>query len=101
MSLDDLPNSKIYSYLDPTSLFIENALNNKGRVLVHCALGMSRSPSIVIAYLIKYKKMTFYEALNLVQKKHQMTKPQSSFLKQLVEYEKKLKKKGSCNCLIF
>jgi len=27
--------------------------------IVHCACGVSRSPTIVIAYLMKYKEMSF------------------------------------------
>ena len=38
--------------------FIENGLK-QGNVLVHCAAGVSRSASAIIAYLMKYKKISF------------------------------------------
>ena len=49
----------------------EDGSNNRG-VYVHCALGVNRSPSVVILYLIKYKNMTLYEAYKYVAKKRRI-----------------------------
>jgi len=42
--------------------------------LVHCGMGISRSPSLVITYLV-WRGMSFGEALTLVQEKHLRTNP--------------------------
>ncbi|PKI64191.1 hypothetical protein CRG98_015378 [Punica granatum] len=40
---------------DDANQFLENCERDKARVLVHCMSGKSRSPAIVIAYLMKSK----------------------------------------------
>ena len=62
ISIQDTPNAKITPYLDRAADFINTAMG-KGKVLVHCYAGVSRSASCVIAYLIKYKGMGYFNAL--------------------------------------
>ena len=45
---------------------LKEFIDNHGRTLVHCQAGQSRSPSIVAAYLVRYKDMALPEALRLV-----------------------------------
>ncbi len=45
---------------------ITRALQKGESVLVHCIGGMCRSPSIVVAYLVKEKKMTTPQAYRFV-----------------------------------
>mmetsp|Transcript_32006 Transcript_32006/g.44636 ORF Transcript_32006/g.44636 Transcript_32006/m.44636 type:complete len:263 (-) Transcript_32006:168-956(-) len=56
-------------------------------VLIHCKAGMSRSPSIAIAYLIAHKNMTCEEALSHVKACRSIVKINPSFLEQLREWE--------------
>ena len=67
-----------------------------GKTLVHCKSGMSRSVSICIAYLIKYKKengnvMGAEQALKFVKEKRSFAKPIRNFMLQLLHFE------GWCN----
>jgi protein-tyrosine phosphatase len=48
--------------------FIANALESTN-VLVHCLAGVSRSVSLVIAYLIKCKNMTYDRAYQMLKAK--------------------------------
>ena len=60
------------------------------KILVHCAAGVSRSASFVIAYLMKSRGLSFWEAHNLVKSKRSIVRPNSGFVRQLQEYEKVL-----------
>ena len=61
--IDDDPNENMLEHLEATNDFIENALSNGGAVFVHCAMGKSRSATIVVAYLMRKYGKTTDEAL--------------------------------------
>jgi protein-tyrosine phosphatase len=102
--LEDHPNADIYQvfirsapyltnvlkFFHDSSSFIEEAESLKEKVLVHCEEGMSRSPTITIAYLMKCKKMCLKDALLLVKKKRPRIDPNNGFVKQLIRLEKEL-----------
>ena len=69
--------------------YINNVLLDKNnKILIHCAAGISRSSSIVIAYLIKYTDMkTFDSAFNFLRKIRPLIEPNPSFIKQLKIFE--------------
>ena len=69
IKMSDKPTFDLNLHLDCALEFIQNALNNDGRVLVHCYAGISRSASIVVAYLIRYNSLTLAEALSLCKQK--------------------------------
>lgn len=60
-----------------------------GPVLIHCVAGISRSPSFVIAYLIKYQHMTLYDAYNHVLKRRNIM-PNPCFMRNLMAYEQEV-----------
>lgn len=78
--LKDIIEDSILPYINQCCDFI----NDSKKILVHCNAGISRSPSIIIAYLIKEKKMKFEEAFNYVKKKRNI-KPNESFYKELMK----------------
>ena len=52
--IDDTPYDNMLIRLRRACQFIEQALQQGGRILVHCAAGISRSPTVVAAYC-KYR----------------------------------------------
>ena len=76
-----------------TNHFIQKCRKERCNILVHCKFGISRSPSFIIAYLIKYNKLSVDDALKFVNRKRFQIKPNKGFINQLYIYEKCLLKK--------
>lgn len=85
--LDDHPFAEIASFLPQTSEWIHRALSNPSAcVLIHCAEGISRSVSVVCAYLMFVKGWTSTRAIQEVQARRVIAQPNFGFVKQLQEY---------------
>jgi dual specificity MAP kinase phosphatase len=67
--------------------FIDNARAANGRVLVHCQAGVSRSPTIVIAYLIAKNRKNLSEAFSFVKDRRSIVAPNLNFMGQLLEFD--------------
>ncbi|XP_060951400.1 dual specificity phosphatase 29-like [Limanda limanda] len=81
---DDSPSFDLSRYFFPSADYIQEALNTTGaRVFVHCAVGVSRSASLVLAYLMIYHHYTLLEAIAKV-KERRWIFPNTGFLKQLL-----------------
>lgn len=64
--------------------FIDTAIIEKGsNVLIHCLAGVSRSPTIVTAYLMHKKKLRFKEALAIIKQTRPFVNPNPGFIEQL------------------
>ena len=87
--VEDALDADLLAYLDIAVDFLARALSDPyacGSVLVHCQQGVSRSATIVIAYLIRERGHTFRSALAHVQQRR-FIRPNEALLKQLAEYE--------------
>lgn len=69
--------------------FIHRALSRGGKVLVHCHVGVSRSATLVIAYLMLKQKLTLVEAICAV-KDNRGVIPNRGFLRQLINLDQHL-----------
>ncbi|XP_036406442.1 dual specificity protein phosphatase 13-like [Megalops cyprinoides] len=81
----DAPDSQDFDlspFFYPTAEFIQGALSQKGKVFVHCARGISRSATLVFAFLMISVRLTLAEAIKAV-RKHRNVLPNAGFLSQL------------------
>lgn len=77
-------------FFDEAHQFIDEARRKKCNVLVHCLAGISRSPTIAIAYLMRVNSLRLQDAYNLVKQCRPQIDPNLSFVGQLMIYEKSL-----------
>ncbi|XP_008277368.1 dual specificity protein phosphatase 13 isoform A-like isoform X1 [Stegastes partitus] len=97
---DDSTHFDLDVYFKPAADFIHKALKSPdGKVLVHCIMGMSRSSTLVLAYLMIYQHLPLKQALQkLIQKR--AIYPNRNFLALLLDLDLQLtKKRKTCQIL--
>ncbi|TFK25308.1 phosphatases II [Coprinopsis marcescibilis] len=83
ISLDDTPDADILAHFIPAINFITHQLGKGYKVLVHCHAGISRSTTIVAAYLMLTRRLTVDAALDIIREARSIIDPNEGFLKQL------------------
>lgn len=87
----DMPSFNMKNIFNECFIYIENIRLMNRRVFVHCNAGISRSPTIVIAYVMRYFKIGFEDAFKIVKEKRMTIDPNAGFISQLKDYENYLK----------
>jgi protein-tyrosine phosphatase len=87
---DSMEQSINFCFLDYLTNVIHSFLKENKAVLVNCFAGISRSSTIVIAYMMNYHNMAFDEAFNYVQGKRWIVNPNPNFQIILKNYERYL-----------
>jgi len=85
-NLQDTYNCNISLYFDE----IADLIHKQESVLVNCAAGISRSSTLVIAYIMKYYKLTLKDAFLYVRRRRNQICPNKKFMEYLLNYERKL-----------
>ncbi|XP_052798733.1 protein phosphatase Slingshot homolog 1-like isoform X3 [Mya arenaria] len=83
----DNEQADLMKYWEHTHRFINKARKRGSKALVHCKMGISRSGSTVIAYLMKEKRMSLEEAFNFTKSKRSIVNPNNAFMAQLETYQ--------------
>ncbi|EDV21192.1 uncharacterized protein TRIADDRAFT_60150 [Trichoplax adhaerens] len=82
----DTPQQDISQHFRECINFIHRSRINDGSVLVHCLAGVSRSVTIVLAYLITVTDMKWEDALKAVRASRTQANPNLGFRRQLQIY---------------
>ena len=91
LDIKDQNDFPIQDFFDKGIQFIQESVNNNdSNILIHCMEGKSRSTTLLMAYLIKYKNENTNSAYKIVKSKRQLTMPNLGFMFKLREYEKSL-----------
>jgi len=84
---NDVPTEPIYKYFPDAVKCIEKAKTENCGVLVHCMAGMSRSATVVIAYLMTSENMNLKTAFLHARAKRPIVGPNPGFFGQLMSLE--------------
>ncbi|KAI8819665.1 protein-tyrosine phosphatase-like protein [Fimicolochytrium jonesii] len=87
VELEDSDTADILSHLPDACKFIDDARTEEKTVLVHCVAGVSRSAAVVIAYLMKTRKMDLKSAFAFVMAVRPSIGPNEGFMHQLQLWE--------------
>ncbi|KAM6997590.1 dual specificity protein phosphatase 13A-like [Tautogolabrus adspersus] len=86
---NDLPTFDISPFFYPAAEFIQQALMSGGKVFVHCAVGVSRSAALVLAYLMIHHNLNLLSSARCVLQKRWIF-PNRGFLRQLIALDREL-----------
>ena len=81
--ISDRVTTEIGKEISNVTKIIEDYISKGENVLVHCFKGISRAPTMAIAYMMKFRGMEFNEAFDHVRKKNDGIDPNAGFLIQL------------------
>ncbi|KAG0238774.1 tyrosine/serine/threonine protein phosphatase pps1 [Actinomortierella wolfii] len=96
MLVDDMYDNGIHSlwnHLEQCVEYIESARKSQSRVLIHCRVGVSRSATIVIAYLMAYYRLSLVEAYLTVRARRLsvIIQPNLLFMYELLQWDQRLR----------
>ncbi|CAO3640568.1 unnamed protein product [Cunninghamella blakesleeana] len=85
--ISDQPETNIIEWFSEAIAFIEESINNKEPILVHCLAGVSRSPTMVIAYIMAKEQLRWKIALVKIKQVRPFIDPNTGFKNQLQLYQ--------------
>ena len=88
LPLDDSPTEDISCFFDEAIEFVQRAIDSREGVLIHCFMGLSRSVTVEVAYLISTRGMTARQALDRIRETRVNAQPNKGFWRTLEEFEK-------------
>lgn len=82
----DIPTYDLSKHFNTCLEFINEGIDNRERILIHCHAGISRSATITLLYLICIRGAPLHVAYNYLKQKRHVIHPNSGFMKQLVDW---------------
>lgn len=86
----DRPDVNIKDHFQKTFDFINDMRSQKKNVLVHCYAGISRSATMVIAYIMQSEKKSLGDVYKFVLSKRRQISPNLGFIGQLITFNTEL-----------
>jgi len=91
VDVEDVGKEPIGLFFPEATEFIHKQLVQGRPVLVHCKAGVSRSASVLLAYLIEYCEYSLNDAFLLTIRLRPTITPNPGFMDQLIKYEKEMR----------
>jgi dual specificity MAP kinase phosphatase len=90
LSASDSAHQNLTQYFQRAFEFIDAARKHNGKVMIHCQAGVSRSSTVVIAYIMKHSSLSMSSAFHFVKSKRTIIAPNFNFMGQLMDFEQQL-----------
>jgi len=87
VDVEDMSIEPIELFFGEATEFIHSWVSREQPVLVHCRAGVSRSASVVIAYLIAFHGYSLHDAFFLVRSRRSVVTPNLGFMEKLGDFE--------------
>ena len=87
LDIPDTEDFNILNFFDQTNKYISENSKNGHKVLVCCLACISRSPTIILAYLIKSEKLSYPDAYLFLENINPRISPNDGFKDILEKYE--------------
>ncbi|KAH9994146.1 protein-tyrosine phosphatase-like protein [Russula compacta] len=87
ISVQDSEYDDILIHLPDACRFIQNTLDGGGRVLVHCFMGISRSATVIAAYLMSTRHIPVHKAIAIIKRARPQVQPNYGFIKELHAFQ--------------
>ncbi|XP_078134846.1 dual specificity protein phosphatase 5 [Sander vitreus] len=85
--VEDNNMADISSHFQEAIDFIDHVKQSGGKVLVHCEAGISRSPTICLAYIMRTQHLRLDAAFDIIKQRRAVISPNFSFMGQLLQFE--------------
>ncbi|XP_044046588.1 dual specificity protein phosphatase 5 [Siniperca chuatsi] len=85
--VEDSHMADISSHFQEAIEFIDHVKQSGGKVLVHCEAGISRSPTICMAYIMRTQQLRLDAAFDIIKQRRAVISPNFSFMGQLLQFE--------------
>ncbi|VDK69519.1 unnamed protein product [Litomosoides sigmodontis] len=93
--VNDTYQAKLLPHFEDAFKFLDKVCERGSVALVHCLAGISRSPTLAIAYMMRRNNWTSEQAYRYVKERRPSISPNFNFMGQLLEYEARLREKNS------
>ena len=87
IDIDDTDVAPILKFVDRANAFLDEGLRSNEHVLVHCQSGMSRSATLVIAFLMSRRGMSLADAYETTRSARPVILPNRGFFSALQRHE--------------
>uniref|UniRef100_A0A7S4R4X2 protein-tyrosine-phosphatase n=1 Tax=Alexandrium monilatum TaxID=311494 RepID=A0A7S4R4X2_9DINO len=94
VSIEDDGSESMLPHFGAACDFIQEH-RSRGAVLVHCKGGISRSPTMIIAYLVRHQRLSLPDAMEVCSLARPAARPREIFLRDLEHLESALREQAS------
>ena len=97
IAIKDYTTQRISPFFELFRDVVDQARSRNGIVFVHCFEGISRSPTLVLSYLMQDENLSLADALQQVKRRRNFIEPNSIFKRDLRTLEARLKLPDAAN----